>query len=375
MSIGTKSFVFNRNSTWRLSNYSSNTKVCDNTLRFMPDFGTGSVFFSHSLDSIENNMSWGTFKVISKVSQNSKIVFKFFASDSKDVVVPIEGQFKKLNMDKFLRSDTNFNIKIEVFDKLGALKFENPKYAPLFGLKGRYLWFCIESTGVVDEPTVVKELEITFPNLNFVEYLPEIYQKFSPDSFMYRYMYIFQSIYLDTEKIIDNIPENFEPIYANKEFLSWICRWFKVDYSIWNQDKIRFLMYRLVEIFKSKGTKASILNMVENYIGEKPIIVEKFRICENDFYEKEKTIIDNLFGKNNFFFTVIIVNSNLKSNEEYINLIKIIKDLIPIDAICNLVVLSKNISLGYHSYIGINSYISNSRIQEVQFSNSIMIVD
>ena len=375
MSVGTKSFVFNRNSSWKLHSYSNNTKIQGDVLKLMPDLGTGSVFFSNSLDSMEYNMSWGTFKVISDISENSRLTFKFFSSDSKELVVPLSEGFKKLNMDKFLRSDNNFNTKIEVFDKIGALKFENPKHAPLFGLKGRYLWFCIESTGITDKPTSIYELEITFPNVNFVEYLPEVYQKTTPDSFLCRFVYIFQSIYLDTEKIIENIPEKFEPKQTNLEFLSWICGWFEVNDNIWEENNLRTLLENLIDIFRSKGTKRSISIIMENYLGEKPIIVEKFRISETDAYQKEKNLIDSLFGKNNLFFTIIIKKNKFKKNEDYSNLLKILKSLIPIGNICNFVVLTQNISLGCHSYLGINSYISNSRIQNDNFSNSIMIVN
>ena len=39
---------------------------------------------------------------------------------------------------------------------------------------------------------------------------------------------------------------------------------------------------------------------------------------------------------------------------------------IPIDTICNLVILTDNIILGVHCYMGVNSYISNTYVQKTE---------
>lgn len=375
MSLGTKSFVFNKNSDWKKNNYSYGTKIKDNSLCFLSDNGSNSAFFSKCLDSTEFGMSWGVLKTKFYINQNCKIIFRIFASDSKDVVAYLSENAEKINIDKFLRSNSNFNTKFEFFDKIDAIKFENPKCVPIFSLKGRYLWFCVETSGFSEEPVILKELEITFPLINFIEFLPEVYQSFAPDSFMNRFIAIFQYIILETEVIIDNIPEKFEPLYTNKEFLSWICKWFDINNMIWEENKLRYLINDMVDIFKSKGTKNSVIKLVEKYTGYKPMLIEKFKIIKNEFYKTEQKLIDKLFGQNNFFFTVIMNENEIKKGDDYANVLNIIKNNAPINAVCNLVVLTNNISLGCHCYIGLNSYISNGCMQNLRSENSIMIVN
>lgn len=375
MSLGTKSFVFNKNSDWKRNNYSYGTKIKDNFLCFLSDNNSNSAFFSKCLDSTEFGMSWGVLKTKFYINQNCKIIFRVFASDSKDVIAYLSENAEKINIDKFLRSNSNFNTKFEFFDKIDAIKFENPKCVPLFSLKGRYLWFCIEISGFSEEPVILKEVEITFPLVNFVKFLPEIYQSFSPDSFMNRFISIFQYIILETETIIDNIPEKFEPLYTNKEFLSWICKWFDINNMIWEENKLRYLINDMINIFKSKGTKNSIIKMIEKYTGYSPMLIEKFKIINNEFYKTEQKLIDKLFGQNNFFFTVIMNENEIKKGDDYANVLNIIRNNAPINAVCNLVVLTNNISLGCHCYIGLNSYISNGGMQNLRSKNSIMIVN
>ena len=370
MSLGTKSFVFNRNSDWKRHNYSYGTKIKDNCLCFLPSNNLNSAFFSKCLDSTEFGMSWGILKTKICMNQNCKVIFRVFASDSKDIIAYISEKAEKINIDKFLRGNSNFNTKFEFFDKIDARKFENPRCVPIFSLKGRYLWFCIETVGFSEELIKFEEIEITFPLVSFVEYLPEIYQASQSDSFMNRFISIFQYIILETEIIIDNIPEKFEPFYTNKEFLSWIAEWFGINEMIWEENKLRYLINDMIDIFKSQGTKNSIIKIIQEYTGYKPVIIEKFKIINNDFYKTEQELVDKLFGQNNFFFTVIMNENEIKKGDDYANVLNIIKNNAPIKSICNLVVLTNNISLGYHCYLGLNSYISNGCMQ-----NSIMIIN
>jgi phage tail-like protein len=375
LSLGTKSFVFNRNSDWKKHNYSYGTKVKDHCLYFLSENGSSSAFFSKCLDSNEFGMSWGVLKARVHVKPNCKVILRVFASDSKNVIAYLGENAEKINIDKFLRGSSNFNTKFELFDKIDAIKFENPKCVPLFSLKGRYMWFCVETIGYSEEPIIVEEVEITFPLVSFSEYLPEIYQTFPSNSFMNRFIAIFQYIILETEAIIDNIPEKFEPLYTNKEFLSWICRWFDINDMVWEEDKLRYLISDMIDIFKSKGTKNSIIRMVEKYTGYKPILIEKFKITNNKFYKIEQQLVDSLFGQNDFFFTVIMNENEIKKSDDYANVLNIIKNNAPINAICNLVVLTNNILLGHHCYIGLNSYISNDCMQNSRSKDSIMIVN
>ena len=244
------------------------------------------------------------------------------------------------------------------------MKFENPHNVPLFNLKGRYLLFCIEAVNYSDNPIEISELKINFPIISFIDYLPEVYQSVPRDSFMSRFISIFHSLYLDVEEVIDNIPENFDPLYADKKFIFWICSLFGIDASIWNQDDIKDIILNMIKIFQSRGTRASVVDSVKRYVKCEPVVIEKFRIIKNTYYKIEKELVDKLYGNNNYYCTVILKESDVNDTRTYTNLLKIISKSMPIDAICNLVLLTNNIILGHHCYLGLNSYISNTYVQK-----------
>ena len=109
-------------------------------------------------------------------------------------------------------------------------------------------------------------------------------------------------------------------------------------------------------------------NAMLNTTSKKPIWFDVIK----EYHQK---LIDKLFGQNNFFFTVIMNENEIKKGDDYANVLNIIKNNAPINAVCNLVVLTNNISLGCHCYIGLNSYISNGCMQNLRSKNSIMIVN
>ncbi len=109
-----------------------------------------------------------------------------------------------------------------------------------------------------------------------------------------------------------------------------------------------------------KGTKRAIAKIVQEYAGIEPIIVEQFDVKNNMYYDIQKDIVENLFGDNGYIFTVMIPEAYVKDNESYVELLRVINGVKPVDSICNLVVLSDQIYLGHHCYMGINSFITRN---------------
>ena len=353
-----KAFVFNRNIDWHFNSYTQNVSIVGDSLIFK----NRGVFFSTLLDSSELGTLWNNLSVISNVSENSKLVFRLFALDSDKISIDEGESSRYVYIEDFLKGKDNVALKLSIFNK--SLEFENPHNVPLFKLKGRYLAFCIESVNYSNDPIEIKEVKINFPVISFINYLPEVYQSVDRDSFMSRFISIFQSMYLDVEEVIDNIPENFDPMFADEKFIFWICSLFGIEKSMWDESDIKNIILNMIKIFQGRGTRFSVIDAVKRYIKCDPIVVEKFRIIKNTYYKLEKELIDKLYGENNYYFTVILKEKDVIDTKTYTNLLKILSKTVPIDAICNLVLLTNNIILGHHCYLGLNSFISNVYVQE-----------
>lgn len=364
MSSGMKGFVFNRNSDWEeVQSRSHGVLVSDDSV-FLKSHA---FLVSRLLDTGENGMSWHNLIIKANIPANAKLIFKIFASDVTTVVIPFKnGESHRLDLNDFLKKDKNLELKMSVFNSMNCLTFENPSEVPLFDLKGRYLAFCIESINYSEVPVKIDEMQINFPFTSFAQYLPEVYQNVPNSAFIHRFISIFQSIYLELDDIIDNIPEKFEPSCSDLKFIHWICSLFNIDSSIYDESHLRSILKNMTHRFRSCGTRDSLTKLISEYVGAVPILIEKFRITNNDYYKLEKEIVDKLFGKSNYNFTVILHDENIKNEQCYANLLKIIHENIPIDAICNLVILTDNIILGVHCYVGVNSFISNTYVQKTE---------
>ena len=65
----------------------------------------------------------------------------------------------------------------------------------LFDVRGRYLWFLLETDGVAGEFEGISSIRIDFPKESWVSWLPEVYQGAGKSrDFLERYLGIFQSM-------------------------------------------------------------------------------------------------------------------------------------------------------------------------------------
>lgn len=365
MASGAKSFVINRKSDWEDESVITNLSFFKDTL-ISKNNGENGVYISSPFDSGQEGTVWHRLRMDMDLPSGGMVHTRLYASDDFEAFVPSnEGKKRvQIDVDKYIHSpDIDINRKIDMLDCIGAKKYENTDDMLLFDLQGRYLWMCIELVNYERQRICIRSVKLEFPRISFVDYLPDVYKEGCDDnSFLARFLGVFQSIYVDLEDKIDNTIIKFDTEKTDKDFLNWIADWISVkNPSIWGEAKLRTLVKEAVSIYKMKGTKASIAKIVKEYAGIEPIIVEKFNVEDNEYYQINKHQVENLFGDNGYVFTVILEDKYVANTEEYIELLRVIADVMPIDAICNLVVLNDKIYLDHHCYMGMNSYIAQSK--------------
>lgn len=362
MALGTRYFLLNHSDDWNDA-VVENMHFENDNLIFKNLNGEKGIYISRSFDSMRPETVWNRLKLYMHVPSNILLKVRIYSSDSLNVILPDPdtGKDKEVLLDNVLTNkDMSSNYKLEVLDYIGSIVYESPTDIVMHGFKGRYLWISMEVLGYNDEPLVIEKLKIEFPRVSFMNYLPDIYRKDQDtDCFLDRFISIFQSLYYDLEDEFDNIPRLFAVDVVNEEFLNWIAQWFSIENSfIWTKEKLRNLLKNIMEIYRMKGTKESIIKLIEIYSGIKPIIVEQFNVTNNEYYDKNKNDIDRLFGSTGYTFTILIQSDKEISSDSYIEFLKIIENCKPMDSICNLVVLNNKTYLDHHCYLGLNSYIS-----------------
>ncbi len=366
MASGAKCFVLNRESDWRERSILRNLEFQNDVLFFENKTGESGVYISGAFDSLMSDVIWHRLRLDIDAPSGVEYKLRIYSSNSPEILIPFSGHIGKTRLDinKYLQ-DKNINIgrKIDMFDLIGARVYENCTDILLCEFSGRYLWVCLEIVSYSSELVKINSMKIEFPQISFVDYLPEIYrQEAIKDSFLSRFLGIFQSIYVDLEDNIDIMPMKFDPDCTSKDFLNWMADWLSIkEIDLWGEKRLRKLIKECVNIYKSKGTRRSISKVVEDYVGVEPIIVEQFDVKNNMCYNNQKDIIENLFGDNGYVFTVILPQECVKDTENYIELLRVINTVKPVDSICNLVVLTDQIYLDNHCYMGINSFITKNQ--------------
>lgn len=366
MASGTKYFILNRSSDWQENSFIENLDFKDDMMVSKDDTSENGLYISSSFDSGNVETVWHRLRLDLESPQNTQVRIKIYANDSLEIDIPdgIDyGNSSLMMLDEYLlNEDIPSATKLNVLNEIGAKTFDNPSDLVLYEFTGRYLWICIETISYSDEITKIKKLKLEFPRISFVDYLPQIYRGGTDkNTFLARFISIFQSIYVDFEDRIDRMPMMFDPQKVDSEFLEWLTDWFLIKNSyIWSEEKLRDLLRKCVTIYKKKGTKKALQQMIEMYIESTPIIVEQFSVVDNDYYRNSKEHIQSLFGSNQYTFSVIINTDDNITSETYVELLRIINMMKPIDSICNLVILNNEIYLDHHCYLGINTYASKS---------------
>jgi len=312
------------------------------------------IFISKSLDFVDRGMTYHRLILECILSENANIQVGVRASDVTYLVYK-----GKLNeVDEFLADPkVSLEEKQQLFKEKGAVYYSKTTDMLLHSLKGRYLWIYISIFDKSDEPFEMQMISLEFPQLSFVEYLPEIYR--TNNEFLKRYLGVFQSIYLDMERQIDRLPMLLDPDIVSGRFLEYLAFWLGIDNegSILDREQFRYVVKNAVELNRTKGTVRSIKEMVKIYTGEEPYIVEFFQLHKyvGNNEEREK-VYKRMYMDNPYTFCVIIKNDEIfekgRSIEELSRLIEKVK---PAHTIAKIVVLKKSIRLDMHSYTGINT--------------------
>lgn len=144
---------------------------------------------------------------------------------------------------------------------------------------GRYLWLKLELSGDEYHTPVVESLRVDFPRISYLRYLPRVYrEKNAANDFVERFLALFETFLQESESNIFAMARYFDPRATPSEFLPWLGSWLAIasDES-WEEEQKRKLIERGYALYKLKGTKAGLEQMIEIYTGQRPMVLEHFQ--------------------------------------------------------------------------------------------------
>lgn len=314
-------------------------------------------YLSTSIDSTVTEMQWHKLLLDADLPENTQLKVSYFSSDHKTFM--LNGRLTDL--DECIKDEAVYpHEKIKALDSIWSEAVVNPKDALLHGARGRYLWIKIAFTGSEEKTPVLKKIRIYYPRTSYLRYLPAVYQedKQSRD-FLERYLSLFEAFFSDMEEKVGEISRYFDVETVSGPFLKWLATWLAISVDdSWSEEQLKQLLRRSPELYKKRGTKQGIMEMVEIYTGEKPIIIEYFQYKHLREVPGLKELVEQLYGTDPYRFCVLVKQACIPTARRHLVLQQLLNQEKPVFTEAKLVVLQPWIYMDMHTYLGVNTYLS-----------------
>lgn len=348
-----KYFVFNKASDYERG-YGEHVAGSASGLLVQGGYYGRAAFFSRILDSSLGGTIWHRMTCQSGGKGNAAVRISFYTSEE---ILFKEGE-KELDIRAILRSEQySISRKKELLQPFFRKECPLGPDILLHSLEGRYLWFLLEIYPQTDESVELGQFTVYFPAESWTEDLPELYRTTGGiDSFLDRYLSVFQSLHDDVEREIRGLPDYFSAGAAGREFLEWLSGWLDVaEPYMWTERQLRYLLEHGREFYDARGTRKGVEMFVELYTGERPFVIE--RQDWNDFLtdKKRQDLLGHLYKDDPGSFTVLVREACISGHKEYQTLLRMIEQVKPVQMELQLVILKPYIFADGYSFLGVNS--------------------
>jgi len=335
-------------------------------------------FVSGAFDSTAPGTQWHKLVLDAEIPANTQVRLAYIISDDpgavslKDGVVDRQKQLEHLN------------------SLAWSSPLVNPGDALVFGPPGRYLWLKMDMVARESQAApLVRGVRLHFPRQSYLRYLPAAYQEDEQGrDFLERFLSLFETMFDSIERKIDHLARYCDAAAqtgdgAGAAFLRWIASWLAiVADGNWTDEALGRLVSQAPDLYRKRGTPRGIEAMVELYTGSRPIIVEHFqthnvlqRYAGED--PELRRIYKRLFSAEPFSFSVLLQPFRQQGDaviagvgpcvdpagdrfgdEEIATVRRILEQDAPAHTRAWLVPLQPWVVLGWHTYLGVNTYLS-----------------
>ena len=330
------------------------------------------VYFAQALDSREAGTTWHKLSSITAPASGGQIQISVLAADEKKMKIGGADQ----NLDSFLDHASGLagDPLHDALINLNNLNWSSPPVVnsddALVTAKGQYLWVRIIVIGSEHASPEVHSLRFDYPRISYLRYLPAVYQEDDRSrDFLERFLSLFETFFGGLEARVDHIARYFDAdsSLASGDFLRWLSTWMAISVdNNWDEAKLRVLVSRAHEIYKKRGTRAAIEEMIEIFTGERPLIIEHHQLsctswCNeappSDAEELNK-LYERLYGSDPFCFCVLLKPFPIQTEESYKAVRRILDSEKPAHTCAGLLRLQPWIQLDAHTYLEVNTYLS-----------------
>lgn len=295
------------------------------------------LFISDAFDSTEEDTAWHKVQIDGEFPEDTLIHVSYLTSNARRPLAEIAA----------------------LPETAWSTAWVNPTDA-LFGQeRGRYLWLRVRFLGTEHASPLVRSIRVMFPRVSYLRYLPAVYQQDEKSrEFLERFLSIFETFFAGLEDAITHIPRLLDAAATSGDFLAWLATWLGIAVDqAWSDDQRRALIQAAPELYRKRGTRAGLEQMIEIYTGDRPLIVEKIHLgCEQT--PELQALMARLYGTDPYCFCVLLKPFQVRTEDQREAVRRIIAQEKPAHTCAGLLALQPWIYLDMHTYLGINTHLS-----------------
>ena len=184
-----------------------------------------------------------------------------------------------------------------------------------------------------------------------IDYLPAIYQS---QDFTRRFLSIFDSLYADMERAIDDLPGRVDYEYVQGDMLRYLASWMCVDWED-DPDLLRARIRSALADHESLYTVEGVRRSVRRLTGREPILIEHFQVSPNRPECRDPEVYRRLYGEDPYSFFVLLPEDAFANQRERKEFQRQMEEVIPAGMTMRMIQLKQCVQLDWHTYLGINS--------------------
>ena len=348
-------FLFNKESDFRRG-FLQDMTIEDGGICPVKDSGKKGIFISRLLDSREAGMSWHRLRMKGRQGDRNSFRISIYATEEREYL--LDG--KMWDLDAYLQSeDIPVEEKIRHMEPLLQKQTVGMDDLILHDITGRYLFVMFEVYWQHDRQSI-RDIQIFFPRQTWVSYLPEIYERYDEGMFLERYLGIFQSIHEDMNEQIAEMVDVFDRESTARQYLDWLADWIGIPESyMWTSEQLKSLVKNGISLFKKRGTRQGIIELIKLCTGEEPYLVEHHQIAEFKKNREQTELMRKLYGNRPDFFTMILKEELVDTPWKKETVIKLVDSFKPAHMDWQLIVIKPYLFVGEYTYLGVNTVLGS----------------
>lgn len=296
-----------------------------------------------ALDSGEQGFAWGRLSLDCELALDSVIRTRAYASDTPQV----EGF---ASMEAYLAS-------------LGPEAAGSALFAPAgrgddcyIDQSGRYLWLMLEFMAS-GRPPRLNAVRAHLSGDHMIDYLPAIYRR--DGGFTKRFLSIFDSILMDMEQAVYDLPARFDYETASGRMLAYLAQWMCVEAGDGPPDTLAQRIRTAQADYESLYTVEGVRRSVRRLTGREPILIESADVDPNRPGCANSALYRRLYGENPYQFFILLPEDTFSTRARMEAFLSRMRELIPAGTEFELVLLKRCVQLDRHTYLGVNTMVSD----------------